>query len=64
MEFMLDRYLKRGEQVHHRNGDRLDNRPENLELWQIQQPSGQRATEIKHCETCVCNAGVFTVVVS
>lgn len=31
--------------VHHRNGDRLDNRPENLELWSRWQPSGQRVQD-------------------
>ncbi|WP_394088422.1 HNH endonuclease [Xanthobacter autotrophicus] len=32
MERLLGRRLRRGEQVHHRNNQRADNRPENLEL--------------------------------
>lgn len=41
----LKRPLLRTEQVHHRNGDRSDNRFENLELWTTSQPSGQRIDE-------------------
>lgn len=54
MEQQLGRVLFPYENVHHKNGDRADNRLENLELWEKQQPPGQRATEIKHCPTCTC----------
>ena len=46
MEEILGRPLEKFENVHHRNGIRNDNRPENLELWVTRQPQGQRVVDL------------------
>lgn len=46
MEQYLGRELLPTETVHHRNGDKQDNRLENLELWSSRHPRGQRVEDI------------------
>lgn len=46
MEELLGRQLESTENVHHINGVRDDNRPENLELWATFQPYGQRVEQL------------------
>ncbi|MGW3298500.1 HNH endonuclease [Streptomyces rubiginosohelvolus] len=46
MEQKLGRRLVAGENVHHINGVRDDNRAENLELWVTAQPAGQRPADL------------------
>ena len=46
MERSIGRRLEPGENVHHINGVKHDNRIENLELWFRGQPVGQRVTDL------------------
>ena len=56
MQRHLGRPLRPGENIHHKNGNRSDNRIENLELWVVTQPHGQRSNEKYHCPGCRCKS--------
>lgn len=42
----IGRPISKGETVHHKNGQRADNRLSNLELWASAHPSGQRVSDL------------------
>lgn len=51
MEQILARPLRKGESVHHKDGDKANNAQENLELWLGPMRFGQRASDMicPHC---------------
>jgi len=43
----INRPLLRSEHVHHINGNKLDNRIENLEIWSTKHPAGERMPDLQ-----------------
>ena len=59
MERQIGRSLLPHETVHHKNGDRADNRIENLELWSSRHGKGQRVEDkIDFCKSFLAEYGV------
>jgi hypothetical protein len=60
MEQMIGRELLDTETVHHKNGIRTDNRPENLELWAKQHGPGSRVIDqVKWAREVLATYGKF-----
>ena len=53
MEAVMGRALLADEQVHHKNGNKLDNSPSNLELWSKSQHPSYRVEDLLDWARCI-----------